>query len=261
MREVVIGTKGDGRSLPYGDDLAYIHDVGYGGFAEGSAPGLLDLLRAGGIPDGVVVDLGCGSGIWARHLTDAGYHVVGADISPAMIALARKRAADADFHVRSFLTFELPRCRAITALGEVLCYQFDEANGREALARLFQRAASALEPGGLFIFDIAEVGLDRERPPTCREGDGWATLVRIEYDAGRDQLVRHITTFRRTGTLYRRHQETHRLQLYRRGEMSALLRRAGFRVRAVRQFGGQELLPGRVGFVARKPHAPPRDKV
>jgi SAM-dependent methyltransferase len=240
------------RSAPYGDDLAYIHDAGHAGFAEGSAPGLLAMLRAGGIRDGLVVDLGCGSGIWARHLTDAGYRVVGVDISPAMIALARRRAPAARFYNESFLAFELPRCRAITALGEVLCYQFDGANNPQALASFFRRAAHALEAGGPLIFDVAEVRRNRTRPPTCQEGADWAVLVSVAYDDGQDQLTKHITTFRRRGTFYRRHEETHRLQLYRRGEIVELLRRAGFQVRTVRRFGEYALLPGRIGVVARK---------
>src|ERR1051326_4058162 len=106
---------------PYGDDLAYIHDAGFGGFANGSAPGLLALLDRAGLAARLVVDLGCGSGIWARHLTDAGFPVVGVDISPAMIKLARKRVPEAEFHVASFLDFEISACGAVTALGEVLC--------------------------------------------------------------------------------------------------------------------------------------------
>jgi 2-polyprenyl-3-methyl-5-hydroxy-6-metoxy-1,4-benzoquinol methylase len=62
----------------YQNDLAYIHDTGFGEFARGSAPGLLQLFQQNGIIEGLVVDLGCGSGIWARALADAGYEVVGA---------------------------------------------------------------------------------------------------------------------------------------------------------------------------------------
>jgi SAM-dependent methyltransferase len=237
----------------YGEDLAYIHDVGYGGFAHGLAPGLLDTLRESGIHDGVVVDLGCGSGIWAKYLTDAGYDTVGVDLSPAMIRLARRRAPDAQFHVESFLTFDLPRCRAITALGEVLCYLLDEANNRKTLARHFKRAADALDSGGLLIFDVPEVGLDKGRPPTGRAAADWACLVRLEYDDSRHQLTRHITSFRRRGRSYRRQEEVHRLQLYRRGEVADMLRSAGFRVRTVSGFGGCDLLPGRIGFVAQQP--------
>jgi SAM-dependent methyltransferase len=241
------------RASTYGDDLAHIHDVGFGAFAESSAPGLLNILRETSIHDGLVVDLGCGSGIWAQHLTDAGYKVLGVDISSAMIELAQRRAPDAAFDVHSFLKFELPPCRAITALGEVLCYQFDGSNNRQALARFFKRAFKALESGGVLIFDVAEVGLDKDRLPTCREGDGWACLVHFEYDTKRDQLVRHITTFREVDALYRRHEEVHKLQLYQRSEVAEMLRKAGFRMQTMRRFGDHKLLPGRIGFVARKP--------
>jgi SAM-dependent methyltransferase len=242
----------DRRSIGYGEDAAYVHDVGFGGFADGSAPGLLAILRQAGINDGLVVDLGCGSGIWARHLIDAGYRVVGVDLSSAMIALARKRAPDAQFHVASFLRFTLPRCRAITALGEVLCYQFDAANDARSLQRFLRRAHEVLEPGGVLIFDLAEVGLDRDRAPTFREGSDWTCLIRFEYDAERDQLLRHIGTFRKVGALYRRHDEVHRLQLYRRTDIAGMLRRIGFRVLTLRRYGEYALLPGRVAFIARK---------
>ena len=76
----------------YSDDLAYIHDSGYGDFARGAAPALLRALRTSGFQSGLVVDLGCGSGIWAQRLLDAGYKVLGLDISPAMVRLARKKA-------------------------------------------------------------------------------------------------------------------------------------------------------------------------
>src|SRR5262249_43106923 len=109
----------------YENDLAYIHDSGFGEFARGSAPGLLKLLRQSGITDGLVVDLGCGSGIWARELADSGFRVIGVDISPAMIQLARQRVPEADFEVGSFVQFHIPACRVVTALGEVFNYLFD----------------------------------------------------------------------------------------------------------------------------------------
>jgi SAM-dependent methyltransferase len=237
----------------YGDDLAYIHDAGYGGFAEGAAPGLRKLLQCSGIHPGPIVDLGCGSGIWARHLTDAGYQVIGVDISAAMIGLARQRAPDAVFQVGSIREFVFPPCRAITALGEVLCYRDGGSQDRKSPAALFQKFAAALAPGGVLIFDVAEVGLDKNRPPTFRAGSDWACLVRFEYDARRDQLIRHITSFRQVGTLYRRQEETHHVRLFRRSAIAEMLRRVGLRVRTVGSYGDYHLLPGRIGFVARKP--------
>jgi len=81
----------------YKDDLAYIHDVGFGDFAKKAAPGLLKILRRSGITKGLVVDLGCGSGIWAHELGEAGYKVLGVDISAAMLKLARKKVPQARF--------------------------------------------------------------------------------------------------------------------------------------------------------------------
>ncbi len=48
----------------YGEDLAYVYDVGHAGFALEFAPGILDILVRSGIQGGLVVDLGCGSGLW-----------------------------------------------------------------------------------------------------------------------------------------------------------------------------------------------------
>ncbi|MFY9574661.1 MAG: class I SAM-dependent methyltransferase, partial [Blastocatellia bacterium] len=61
----------------YKDDLAYIHDTGFGDFARTAAPGLLEILRTNRIVTGLVVDLGCGSGLWAQALSRAGYEVLG----------------------------------------------------------------------------------------------------------------------------------------------------------------------------------------
>jgi SAM-dependent methyltransferase len=82
-----------------------------------------------------VVELGCGSGITARRLTDAGHDVLGIDQSAPLIALARERAPGARFTVGSFVTEPLPECDAVLAIGEVLNYLFDEGNTRAALPR------------------------------------------------------------------------------------------------------------------------------
>src|SRR5581483_11770225 len=85
----------------YREDVAYIHDVGFGHYAKDAAPGLLEMLRQRGLVRGLVVDLGCGSGIWARALGDAGYEVLGVDQSEALLAIARKRAPNAAFRHES----------------------------------------------------------------------------------------------------------------------------------------------------------------
>ncbi len=105
------------RGQMYRQDLAYIHDTAFGGFAWDAAPGVLAIIKGAGIHDGRVVDLGCGSGLWARHLVDAGYDVTGVDISPDMIQIARQRVPEGEFHTGSFLHTNLPPCVAVTSLG------------------------------------------------------------------------------------------------------------------------------------------------
>ena len=54
----------------YREDLAYIHDVGFGHLAKNAAQVLLDALRQSAIDRGTVIDLGC----W---LWSAGYRHFG----------------------------------------------------------------------------------------------------------------------------------------------------------------------------------------
>ncbi len=239
----------------YKDDLAYIHDVGFGDFAKNSAPRLLELLRQNGITNGLVVDLGCGSGLWARELSQAGYDILGIDISPAMIELARERVPRGEFRVASLLKTDLPRCVAVTSLGECLSYLFDESNSIRELRPLFHRVYDALKPGGVFVFDVAEPG--RRKGPRQKhfEGPDWAVLMEVEEDTRTNRVRRGITLFRKIGELYRRDQEVHRLQLYKRSDVAKELRRVGFRVRTLRAYGDQAMIKGCVGFIARKPKA------
>ncbi len=236
----------------YDDDLAFIHDAYFSGLSESWAPGLLALLRDSGLDHGTVVDLGCGGGGWIGHLVDAGYHVVGLDVSAAMVDLAQKRVPTAELHVGSVWDYPLPRCGAVTALSEVVCYRTD-ASPSPDLEALFRRIFAALEAGGLLIFDVTEVGLDRDRDPTFTQGDDWSCLVRFEYDPRRSRLHRHITAYRKVGSLFRRTDEEHCVQLYDGEHVLAILARTGFEARLVRAFGSAPLLPQRVGFIAHKP--------
>jgi SAM-dependent methyltransferase len=239
----------------YRDDLAYIHNAGFGGYAQAAAPVLVDKLHRSGIMEGLVIDLGCGSGILSHAMSHAGYDVLGIDISPAMIAMARQRVPQCQFRVGSLLTTEFPRSVAITAVGECINYLFDAGNTRSRLAKLFRRIHEALIPGGLFLLDIAEPG----RVPgngTGRsyfEGDDWAVLVTSEEDREHQLLTRRITSFRRVGTLYRRDQEVHRQRLLDRAELSAQLRDIGFRVHILRGYGTLRFGRGHIGLSARKP--------
>jgi len=238
----------------YRDDLAYIHDVGFGGFADRAAPWLLQQLAERELRDGLVIDLGCGSGIWARALSVAGYSVLGYDISPSMVAIAQKRVPRGEFHARPLLAARLRPCVAVTAIGEVFNYLFDKRNTPEALDRVFRNVYAALRPRGLFVFDVALPG--RVPGGLARSytlGSDWACLYEAEEDARKQLVTRRITTFRKVGQTYRRDDEVHLLRLYDRDKLTAQLRAIGFRVRTVRSYGGTAFPPGYAGFVAQKP--------
>jgi SAM-dependent methyltransferase len=239
----------------YRDDLAYIHDAGFGHLARGAAPVLLEALRRRGVKRGLVIDLGCGSGILSEQVSAAGYDVLGIDISEGMIALARQRVPAGRFRVESLLTAELPPCVALAAVGECLNYLFDSGNTERGLVRLLRRAYGALDPGGPFLLDVAGPGRVPGGGPyrSYFEKEDWAVLVTTEEDRQKCVLTRHITSFRKVGELYRRDHEVHRLRLFPRAEMAARLRAVGFRVRVLRGYGDSRFPPGLAGFLARKP--------
>jgi SAM-dependent methyltransferase len=207
------------------------------------------------VGSGLIVELGCGSGILAAELSRAGYEVLGFDLSKSMIALARERAPKASFRVQSLWEADLPSCVAVTAIGECFNYLFDQRNTDAALVRLFHRVYTALSPSGLFLFDAAEPG----RVPGSgvqrhfREEEDWAVLVSAEEDRSSQRLTRRITSFRRVGKLYRRQHEVHLLRLLSGAELARQLREIGFRVRVLRCYGELRFPPGYVALLARKP--------
>ncbi|MGE0606707.1 MAG: class I SAM-dependent methyltransferase [Pirellulales bacterium] len=239
----------------YRDDLAYIHHVGFTSFATLAAPWIIETLRQRGSKSGRVIELGCGSGVLAEGLAAAGFNVTGYDLSVAMIDMARARVPQACFHVGSFLDVKLSPCAAVIAQGEVLNYLFDRRNKKSPLPRLFRQVYAALQPGGLFLFDIAEPGRAGKSGISRGYGEGpdWACLFTAEEDRQGQLLTRTITSFRRLGDHYRRDEEIHRLRLLPRRRVLEQLRAAGFTARAVRQYGAWRFPKGWVGVLARKP--------
>jgi SAM-dependent methyltransferase len=235
----------------YRDDLAYIHDAGFGHFARGAAAVLLEELPRRGPDHGLVIDLGCGSSILGEQLSARGYDILGIDLSPAAIALARKRVPGGSFRVESLLTAELPRCVAVAAVGECVNYLFDDRHSLKGIRQLLRRAFEALAPSGLLLFDFAGPG--RGTYKTYKEGEDWAALVSTEEDRLQLLLTRRITSFRKIGALYRRDQEVHRLRLLLKDQVLAWLQEIGFHVQILGSYGPVQFLPGAVGVLARKP--------
>lgn len=239
--------------MAYREDLAYIHDDGFGAHARSAAPGIIELLKTSGVTSGHVVDLGCGSGILARKLLDHDFSVTGIDLSPSMIDIALRRAPGAKYIVGSFLAVDIPPCDAVTSTGECLCYLFDERNDLSALSRLFARVHAALRPGGLFVFDVCVPGRSTEQTRSTFEGDDWAVSTEYAIDEAEMILTRTITTERRVGGDVRRDREIHRVRIYEEQQLRLRLENAGFTVRIERGYGDFAFYDGLAAFIAKKP--------
>jgi SAM-dependent methyltransferase len=238
----------------YRQDLAFVHDRGFGSTALGAADLLVRELRDRSITAGVVLDLGCGSGILAEAVVAAGYGVVGIDVSEAMIALARGRVPAGDFRVGSVLGALLPPgCVAVAAVGEVVNYLFDHDHSLERVRELPRRIFDALVPGGVLLLDAAGPGRvpGGVAPRRAVEGDGWAVLFGSEESAD-GILTRRITTFRQVGELYRRDEEIHRQRLIDPALLEQWLRGAGFGVRMLEGYGEERFRSGVTGLLAVK---------
>ena len=239
----------------YGRDLAHLHDVGFDLLAKHAAPAIVKQLHAAGFDQGTVMELGCGSGITSRYLSDAGFEVIGLDLSESMITLARRRVPEADFQIGSFVTVEIPTCVAVTGVGEIFGYQFDSENTQAARADLFYRIFKALVPGGQLIFDMA--ASDRAPIPspakTYFEGDDWICLVESDVDEEKRRLTRDIISLRREGDFYRRSHEVHQLELIEPDDIVRSLERIGFAVSVSRVYGQFSLPKGLYAFFATKP--------
>jgi SAM-dependent methyltransferase len=243
----------------YGAEQAGIHDRAFGKLAAFAGDDLLALLATAGHRRGTVADLGCGSGILARRLTDAGYDVVGVDISADMVALARKHAPTANFTVASLHDAVLPEgCVGVAATGEALNYAADPRAGLDALERLAGQIHAALAPGGSWLFDVSgpgRAGPTRTTKQFHRHEDWCLGMTATEADDGQT-LDRQITIFSATpGGGYARIEEHHVLRLYDADQVAAILHRAGFDVEVLTDFRAAAVplnLPGWYVVVAHK---------
>ncbi len=119
---------------------------------------LLDCLAAElrGTGKYVVADVGCGPGQIARALHERGVDTIGVDVSPEMIAVARRLAPHIPFACGSMLALDAADG---TWAGIVAFYAIIHLEAAE-LATAFREFRRVLAPGGL-VFLSFHVGEDR----------------------------------------------------------------------------------------------------
>jgi SAM-dependent methyltransferase len=232
------------RAPYYRHDLALIHHLGFGFHADGCAPGILSLLEPTLKRNGLVVELGCGSGRLTKYLVDAGHRVIATDASPAMLEIARGFVEGAEAIEELTLPDDpIPEADAIVSVGHVLSYLPDEP----ALDRALVAMARALRPGGLIAIDLC----DR----SYGEGDGkgstmgWVTddwaLITERSRPSPDRFVRKMAIFMRNDDgSWRRDDEQHDNVLIDMVAVPDLLASHDVDVRLGDSFGSEELPKG-----------------
>lgn len=119
---------------------------------------IVELLKEHGIHDGLILDLGCGTGTMTELLGQAGYDMIGVDASCEMLDLAmRKRESsglDILYLCQDMREFELyGTVRAVICICDSLNYLLE----KEDLIETFRLVNNYLDPKGLFVFDFNTV--------------------------------------------------------------------------------------------------------
>ena len=228
----------------YRRDLALVHHLGFGYHADLVAPGVLAALEPVLASQGLVVELGCGSGLLTRHLLGAGHRVVATDASEPLLDLARQTVPDAEAITRLVLPDDpIPSCDAIVSVGHVLSYLPDEA----AIDAALVAAARALRPGGILVIDICDLewGVARDGAPDFgRVEDSWAIVTQFSTPAA-NRFVRQMAVFiRQDDGLWRRDDERHVNVLIDTSRIPGLLRGHGVQAEVKAAFGAERLPTG-----------------
>jgi SAM-dependent methyltransferase len=127
-----------------------------------------------------LLDVACGTGAHLAELRQW-YEVEGADLSPAMLEVARKRLPGVPLHQADMRTLDLGRSfDVVICLFSSIGYVTDPAEMRSAVARL----AAHVAPGGVLVLDgwvRPDEWHDRFRPEPDIAQDDEALVVRLAF--------------------------------------------------------------------------------
>lgn len=126
-------------NIPYGEWCTYLEDI----------------LKEYGVEDGLVLDLGCGTGKLTRLLAGDGYDMIGVDISEDMLEIAMEHQAEEGGEILYLLQdmreFELyGTVRAVVSICDSMNYLMEY----EDLVQVFSLVNNYLDPKGIFVFDL-----------------------------------------------------------------------------------------------------------
>ncbi len=189
------------------------------------------ILSREGLHPRTAVDLACGTGSVALLLAREGLQVVGVDLSEEMLTVAAQKAQEAEVFIQytcqSLQELRLPRGvdMAVCAL-DGLDYILDPKDCAAAIHRVYK----ALNPGGIFIFDV-------NTPEKLRAMDGQVFLDedddvycvwRGEFDEKTNICSYGMDLFQRRGNVWERSFEEHKEYAYSQEQLTGYLKAAGF---------------------------------
>ncbi len=199
-------------------------------------------LVQNGIEDGLVCDLGCGSGIITTALADLGYDMIGIDSSFEMLSIAREKKEERDilYLDQDIREFELyGTVRAIIATCDVLNYMTDNKD----LEKILALAHNYLDPDGIFIFDLHTgyyySNICAGNTFTAVDEDG-AYIWENSYDEASCINEYNLTLFEKSYVnpndteLYERYEEYHEEKAYEIVYIKQMAEKAGFRIISVK---------------------------
>ena len=190
---------------------------------------LVSLLKEYGIADGLVLDLGCGTGKMTRLLQKAGYDMIGIDNAEEMLQIAMEQESEGILYLcQDMREFELyGTVAAVVSICDSINYILEEAD----LLEVFRLVNNYLDPGGLFIFDLNTLYKYREllgENTICENREEGSFIWENYYDEEEQINEYDLTLFIREGEeLFRKYQEMHYQRGYELETIKTLLEEAG----------------------------------
>jgi len=240
------------------DDVAEMYHQLWANWYFPAALPALERLFFSQVPAGsAILELCCGSGHVTRELVDRQYRVTGVDNSAALLALARQ-----DLPAVEFLLQDVRKLKLKATYPAALC-TFDSLNHvleLEELQEVFAGVEAALEPGGLFVFDM---NLEEAYQADLHQWvvdvqDDRVGLVRGTFDPLRKRAATELIWFVRSADdqgAWRQRRSTVEHRCYRQEEILRALHGAGYveieSASAAEAGITAELGYGRVFFAAR----------
>lgn len=193
---------------------------------------LAGLLTENGVKEGLVLDLGCGTGSLTERLADRGYDMIGIDYSEEMLELAmekkRRSGKDILYLCQDMREFELyGTVRAVVSICDCMNYITEP----EDLIQVFRLVNNYLDPHGIFIFDLnteykySELMGDNT---IAEDREDSSFIWDNQYDPEERINIYDLSIFvKEEKDLYRKYHETHYQRAYSLQEVKDALKEAG----------------------------------